>query len=100
MVVARRPLSLICAVAFVGALGAFGDGVFALAHAAPLAVVEGEVLDVSADHFDIDVEHGTATLQGSVVARVGELEVRCPAVELSYDESPRVKWARARGGVS
>jgi lipopolysaccharide export system protein LptA len=88
-------------VAAVAVLAAFGDG-FATpnVYAAPLVVIDGEALDVSADHFDIDVERGTATLQGNVVARVGDLEVRCPVVELSYDDSPRVKWARARGGVT
>jgi lipopolysaccharide transport protein LptA len=93
-------LVLVATAAALG-LAVFGDG-FAThaAHAAPLAVIDGEALDVSADHFDIDVERGTAILQGNVVARVGELEVRCPAVELTYDDSPRVKWARAKGGVT
>ena len=92
---------LITAVASALGVVLFGDG-FAgrMAHAAPLGVIEGEALDVSADHFDIDVERGTATLHGNVVARLGELEVRCPIVELSYDDSPRVKWARAKGGVA
>jgi lipopolysaccharide export system protein LptA len=97
-----RAVTPVLVAAAVSALGlvVFGDG-FAThtASAAPLVVVDGEALDVSADHFDIDVERGTATLQGNVVARVGELEVRCPTVVLSYDESPRVKWARAKGGV-
>jgi lipopolysaccharide export system protein LptA len=98
---ARMNLLVVAAVASVLGLATFGDG-FAThaAHAAPLAVIDGETLDVSAEHFDIDVERGTATLQGNVVARVGELEVRCPIVELSYDDSPRVKWARAKGGVA
>jgi len=39
-------------------------------------------------------------LTGNVTARLGELEVRCPTVELSYDESPRVKWAKGKGGIT
>jgi len=97
MVVTRLKLGAFCAVTLATGLVVFGHGL--AAQAAPLAVIEGEALDVSADHFDIDVERGTATLQGNVVARLGELEVRCPRVELSYDDSPRVKWARAKGGV-
>jgi lipopolysaccharide export system protein LptA len=98
MVHARRKLSLAAVVLFAGVLGLLGDGLSA--RAAPIAVIEGQALDVSAEHLDVDVEHGTAVLKGNVVARLGELEVRCPTVELSYDESPRVKWAHARGGVS
>jgi len=74
--------------------------VWPTAHADPLAIVNGQALDVSAGRLDLDVEHGTATLQGDVTLRVGELEVRCPQVELRYDRSPRVSWARATGGVT
>lgn len=98
MLVARPRFAIAAATVSFGALGVFGDGF--VARAAPLVIAPGEAMDVTADHFDIDVEHGTATLKGNVVARVGELEVHCPAVELTYDDSPRVKWARARGGVS
>ncbi|HEX4336257.1 MAG TPA: LptA/OstA family protein [Polyangiaceae bacterium] len=98
MLLARRNIGLVACIAFAGVFGMFGDGL--TARAAPIAVIEGRALDVSAERLDIDVEHGTAHLEGNVVARLGELEVRCPTVELSYDESPRVKWARARGGVT
>ncbi len=94
----QQKLGLLAAVALAGALALLGDGL--TARAAPIAVIEGEALDVSAEHLDVDVERGTATLRGNVVARLGELEVRCPTIELSYDESPRVKWARAKDGVS
>src|SRR5882672_6825118 len=68
------------------------------ATADPLAVVEGEALDVSADRVDVDVERGTALLQGNVATRLGELEVHCPTVEIRYDRSPRVSFARGTGG--
>jgi lipopolysaccharide assembly outer membrane protein LptD (OstA) len=50
------------------------------AHADPLAVIEGEALDVSANF--------------------GDLDVHCPSVEIRYDRSPRVSFARGTGGVS
>jgi lipopolysaccharide export system protein LptA len=70
------------------------------AHADPLAVIEGEALDVSADRLDLDVERGTALLQGNVSANFGDLDVHCPSVEIRYDRSPRVSFARGTGGVS
>lgn len=71
-----------------------------VAGAAPLAVIEGDAVDVSADQLEVDVERGQARLDGSVVLRIGDLEVKCPTVELKYDRSPRVSWARGTGGVS
>jgi lipopolysaccharide export system protein LptA len=97
MPVVPRQAPLLAAVAVAGVGALFGDGL--AARAAPLAVIEGEALDVSAEHVDVDVEHGTAVLTGNVTARLGDLEVRCPSIELAYDESPRVKWARGKGGV-
>ena len=100
MPLVRRHAALLAAITSVGVVGVlslFGDGL--VARAAPLAVIEGEVLDVSAEHVDVDVERGSALLTGNVTARIGDLEVRCPTIELSYDESPRVKWARGKGGV-
>src|SRR5882672_12327985 len=97
MPIARRQVLLLATVAVASAGSLFGDAL--VAGAAPLAVIEGEALDVSAEHVDVDVEHGTALLTGKVTARLGELEVRCPSIELAYDESPRVKWARGKGGV-
>lgn len=65
----------------------------------PLGVIAGEVLDVSAQRLDVNVDNGTAQLEGDVHARFGELDVNCSKVEIRYDESPRVKWARGVGGV-
>ena len=69
------------------------------AQADPLGMVAGEVLDVSAEHLDVDVSSGTARLTGDVHAKLGELEVNCDSVEIRYDESPRIKWARGTGSV-
>jgi lipopolysaccharide export system protein LptA len=70
------------------------------AGASPLALIEGEGLDVAADRVEVDVERGTALLQGNVSTRLGDLEVRCPTVEIRYDRSPRVSFARGTGGVT
>src|SRR5262245_47692930 len=88
----------IAVVAAVGVLAFAGDR--APARAAPLGMIEGHALDVTADRLDVDVEKGTAELRGNVTARLGELELRCPTVELRYDKSPRVSWARGKGGVT
>ena len=68
--------------------------------AAPLAVVEGEALDVSAERLEVDVDRGTALLQGNVSLTFGDIEIRCPKVEIRYDRSPRVSFARGTGGVT
>jgi lipopolysaccharide export system protein LptA len=69
------------------------------ASAGPLAVVEGQSLDIKAAKLDVDVDKGTATLEGDVSATMGELEVLCPKIEIKYDQAPRVRWARGSGGV-
>jgi lipopolysaccharide export system protein LptA len=92
---ATPPLAV---VALAGVLALAGDRAPALA--APLGVIEGQSLDVAAERLDVDVEKGTAELRGNVTAHLGELELRCPTVELRYDKSPRVSWARGKGGVT
>ena len=69
------------------------------AQADPLGVVAGEALDVTAERLNVDVDKGTAVLEGEVHAKLGELDVRCPKVEIRYDEAPKVRWARGTGGV-
>lgn len=69
------------------------------AQADPLAVVEGETLDIRAEKLDVDIDKGTAVLEGKVEARMGDLQVFCPKVEIRYDGAPRVRWARGSGGV-
>jgi lipopolysaccharide export system protein LptA len=94
----RRSMTITGVVALTALSGVLAWAGFATAD--PLAVVEGEALDVSADHVEVDVERGTALLQGNVSTRLGELEVHCPSVEIRYDRSPRVSFARGTGGVS
>lgn len=69
------------------------------AKADPLGIIAGETLDVTAQKLDVDVDKGTAVLEGDVHAILGDLEVVCPKVEIRYDRAPRVRWAKGTGGV-
>jgi lipopolysaccharide export system protein LptA len=69
------------------------------ARANPLGTVANEVLDVTAQRLDVDIERGQAVLEGDVRASLGDLQVQCPKVEMRYDEAPTVKWVRGTGGV-
>lgn len=70
------------------------------AQADPLAVVEGQSLDVRADHLDVDIAKGTAVLNGNVHAVLGELELECGKIDVRYDEAPVVRYARGVGDVT
>lgn len=78
---------------------------FTLAHARPvaadplLAVTGGEVT-VAAESLDVDVEAGTAVLTGAVSLSKGEMTVRCPRIDLRFDHTPHLKWAKGSGGVA
>jgi len=60
-------------------------------------------LEISADKLEVDLEAKTGLLEGHVALARGDLKVRCPRVELRYDQSERaalnVVWARGSGGV-
>jgi len=85
---------------------AFGMALFAAAVATPsraapfLGVGGGDALNLQADQLDIDVSAGDAVLTGNVTLSKGDLRVSCPRIELKFDDSPHVKWARGSGGVS
>ena len=69
-------------------------------HAAPpLISVGGETMNVQADKLDVDVNAGEAVLTGNVTLMKGDLKVACPRIDLRFDTSPRVSWARGSGGV-
>ena len=70
------------------------------AQADPLAVVEGQSLDVRADHLDVDIAKGTAVLKGNVHAVLGELELECGKIDVRYDEAPVVRYARGSDDVT
>jgi lipopolysaccharide export system protein LptA len=65
-----------------------------------LGVGGGDALNLQADQLDIDVSAGDAVLTGNVTLAKGDLKVACPRIELKFDTTPHVKWARGSGGVS
>ncbi len=65
-----------------------------------LGISGGDALGLQADQLDIDVSGGDAVLTGNVMLSKGDLKVACPRIELKFDTSPHVKWARGSGGVS
>jgi lipopolysaccharide export system protein LptA len=84
----------------VGAL-LLGVGISSPSTADPiLAVGGGDALSLQADQLDIDVSAGDAVLTGNVTLAKGDLRVSCPRIELRFDPSPHVKWARGSGGVA
>jgi lipopolysaccharide export system protein LptA len=65
-----------------------------------LGISGGDALGLQADQLDIDVSGGDAVLTGNVMLSKGDLKVACPRIELKFDNTPHVKWARGSGGVS
>jgi len=79
-------------------------GVALLALAAPVAAdpilsVGGDKMEVQADKLEVDVTAGEAVLTGNVSLAKGGLHVSCPRIDLRFDLSPHVSWARGSGGV-
>jgi lipopolysaccharide export system protein LptA len=79
--------------------------VAALVLGAPAAVAEpllggSEPVAMQADHLDVDVGAGSAVLTGNVSLGKGDLHVSCPRIEVKFDTSPHVSWAKGSGGVS
>lgn len=62
--------------------------------------VGGEAMNVQADRLDVDVSAGEAILTGNVTLNKGDLKVACPRIDLRFDNTPHVKWARGSGGVA
>jgi lipopolysaccharide transport protein LptA len=69
------------------------------ADADPLLDVGKGDVGVQADKLEIDVATGSAILTGQVVLSKGDMAVRCPRVELKFDTSPHLHWAKGSGGV-
>jgi len=57
-------------------------------------------LAVQADRLDVDVAAGEATLTGNVALTKGDLKVTCPRIDLKFDSTPHVIWAKGSGGVT
>jgi lipopolysaccharide export system protein LptA len=76
-----------------------------LVSSAPLAqateILGGDAsVSLQADRLDIDILAGEATLTGKVTLSKGDLAVNCPRVDLRFDHTPHVTWARGSGGVT
>ncbi len=69
------------------------------AEADPLLQVGGDVR-VEADKLEVDVAAQTAVLTGKVSLARGDLTVRCPRLDLRFDQAPHLRWAKGSGGVS
>ncbi|MFO0676358.1 MAG: LptA/OstA family protein [Polyangiaceae bacterium] len=65
----------------------------------PMALLGGDA-SIEAERLDVDVAGGTATLTGNVVLAKGNLKVSCPRIDLKFDASPHLTWARGSGGVA
>jgi lipopolysaccharide transport protein LptA len=65
----------------------------------PLVQIDGN-LAVQADKLEVDVTSGDAVLTGNVTLTKGDLKVACPRIDLRFDTTPHVIWARGSGGVS
>ena len=72
--------------------------------AAEPKVPPGESLDLHAEHLDLDLEKRSATMTGGVTISRGALELRCPRVEVRYDDAQnqstgqlRVTWVKGTG---
>jgi lipopolysaccharide export system protein LptA len=65
----------------------------------PLLQVDGN-LAVQAEKLEIDVATGDAILTGNVTLTKGDLKVACPRIDLKFDTTPHVVWARGSGGVT
>jgi lipopolysaccharide export system protein LptA len=63
-----------------------------------LDVGKGDV-GVQADKLEVDVAAASAILTGKVVLSKGDMTVRCPRVDLRFDGSPQLRWAKGSGGV-
>ena len=69
------------------------------AGADPVLEVGGDKISVEAERLDVDVNAGDAVLTGKVTLSKGDLRVSCPRIELKFNTSPHITWAKGSGGV-
>ena len=65
----------------------------------PLLEVGGDKMSVEAERLDVDVSAGDAVLTGKVTIAKGDLKVSCPRIDLKFNTSPHITWAKGSGGV-
>jgi len=68
--------------------------------AEPLLGAASDPVAMQADQLEVDVGAGSAVFTGNVSLAKGDLHVSCPRIEVKFDSSPHVSWARGSGGVS
>ncbi len=56
-------------------------------------------MNVEAERLDVDVNAGEAVLTGKVILSKGDLKVSCPRIDLKFNTSPHITWAKGSGGV-
>ena len=79
---------------------AVGPGSVPTASATEILGVGESAVSLEADSLDIDILAGEATLTGKVTLLKGDLAVSCPRIDLRFDHTPHVTWARGSGGVT
>lgn len=66
----------------------------------PFAAVGEGALQVQAERLEVDVLAQTAVLTGNVSLAKGGLKVSCPRIDLKFNDTPTISWAKGSGGVS
>jgi len=92
----RNALRIGLAVGFVALTTSFAPRE---ADADPLLDVGKGDVSVQADKLEVDVATGSAILTGQVVLSKGDMTVKCPRVDLKFDTSPHLNFAKGSGGV-
>lgn len=64
-----------------------------------LGLAAGEV-HIEAERLEVDVYAGNALLTGAVALKKGDVSVKCPRLEVKFDTTPHVTWAKGAGGVA
>ena len=65
------------------------------------SVLGGEAaVSLQAERLDIDILAGEGTLTGKVTLSKGDLVVSCPRIDLRFDQTPHLIWAKGSGGVT
>ncbi len=59
----------------------------------------GDPIQIEAELIEVDISKGDALLTGNVVLAKGPLKLSCPKLELKFDASPHVSWAKGSGGI-
>ncbi|MBL8605909.1 MAG: hypothetical protein JNL38_01255 [Myxococcales bacterium] len=93
----RRALTALLALVAFGAVLTASEP---RAEADPLIEVGPGNVSVAAEKLEVDVGAGTAVLTGQVSLAKGDLSVKCPRLDLKFDNTPHVAWAKGSGGVS